>query len=91
MGRSSAHEWYTDLIDPVFKYRCCNGQDCQQYPAEWVTVKSDGYHLKSGETIAFRRVIPSWDEHYHRCVQQGGFEDLPAESTRCFVAPSGGL
>jgi hypothetical protein len=85
-----AHEWYTGLRDPISGQDCCSGQDCDVYPTANVTITPQGYVLATGETIAFKRTIPSWDAQYHRCEIPLQFTE-GTHVTRCFIAPSGGL
>lgn len=45
---ASAHEWFSGYTDPVFKWKCCDGQDCGviPLPRKSVTMTRDGYHVR---------------------------------------------
>lgn len=75
--RNAAGEW------------CCGEGDCFEIPAEFVTVRADGYHvmllLVDGtpyitEVVPFAEAQPSPDGAYWRCRRPDG-------TRRCFFAP----
>lgn len=86
---------YSDWRDPVTNRLCCNGKDCEPYPAASVREGRSngvfGYFLDTGEFIPIQRVIPSPDGQFHRCTYHYNVPSSNAKigDTRCFAAPMG--
>jgi hypothetical protein len=59
------------LSHDFYASSCCGGKDCHPIadPAE----RSDGYHLRWGQFIAYGdpRILMSPDGHFHGCFSQG--------------------
>ena len=63
---------------------CCGKHDCFAIPASMVRISATGYELPYlGETIPYRKVLPSADDKYWRCHRPDG-------TRRCFFAPQKG-
>lgn len=81
-----AHEAPTGWFYPN---ACCSNLDCREVVSpEKVRELWDGYHVPSGEIIAYsdRRVLDSPDGRYHLCTINGE----ATTRTRClFVPPKG--
>ena len=82
-----AHDWYTNLVDPVTGYSCCGGHDCRPVPREDVRLGQDG-DLELFLDGAWRHVDPrkilkisSPDSRVHACWIPS-FEEL-----RCVILP----
>ena len=70
---AAAHDWYSDLVDPVTGSPCCGGQDCRPVPREDVRLAEDG-DLELFLDGAWRHVDPqrilkisSPDSRVHAC------------------------
>lgn len=84
---ANAHDWYTDKIDPVTKFRCCGGTDCRPIPQSSVQSRVDGgyVYLPDGFNISRDRVQESPDDQYHICENHYVITNQPY--LRCFFAP----
>ena len=82
-----AHDWYTNLVDPVTGYSCCGGQDCRPVPREDIRLGQDG-DLELFLDGKWRHVDPqkilkisSPDSRVHACW-------IPLfEELRCVILP----
>jgi hypothetical protein len=49
-----AHDWYTDLVDPVTGSSCCGGHDCHPVPREHIRFAENGdmelFWMAGGDT-----------------------------------------
>jgi hypothetical protein len=45
---ASAHSWYSNKKDPIFKQSCCGGSDCGMLVinSRVLTAEADGYHIR---------------------------------------------
>lgn len=45
---ASAHEWYSEKKDPIFKHSCCGGTDCAQLIVTSTTVSAEpeGFRIR---------------------------------------------
>ena len=84
---AAAHDWYTNLVDPVTGYSCCGGQDCRPVPREDVRLGQDGdlelFLDGKWRHVDPRRIlkISSPDSRVHACW-------IPLfEELRCVILP----
>lgn len=47
-GSAGAHEWFNGFRDPVFGWKCCDGDDCDvvEINGQNITAERDGYRVR---------------------------------------------
>lgn len=91
-GSAQAHGEYawigeSNLRDPINGQHCCGPIDCEQIPEPKPT--DDGYFIPStGETIPYKRLLPTQDGKWWRCRYLAGEKK---GQTRCLIGLGGGV
>lgn len=83
VGEAGAHQAPTGWVYPI---ACCSNQDCREVGDAHVVESVDGYHVPSGEVVAYRdrRVRNSPDGRYHWCTSAGSDDGR----TICLFVPA---
>lgn len=75
-GPCLAHDWYTNMRDPVFNsVNCCSG-DCGEVPIETVTPLSNGYRLQLSGAQA-SQLTPSATLPVDAFIPMSRVQDVP--------------
>jgi hypothetical protein len=102
VAAAKAHDFYTALVDPVTKGRCCGGNDCAPLPAGAVKWAPGGIRitltaeqakainkytsLPVNAFVDAERLLPSPDGRWHACIHHSD-RQTPREGILCALAP----